>query len=176
MELIYPSLELPLPEGWSLKGPDGELPCTDARLWLESMERVLPEGWEEEVGSPDEDPLSPRHQVHGLLLRFSGTAVLWRRIQAGWMLGYEAQRCGPIFGGGFKESRPLHFEAALRSEKVTLLSLVSDDLTQVRDVFLDSSVSDELRDERSYRLLSVTQKLERNPKIEMGLQMDWSDL
>ena len=176
MELIYPSLELPLPEGWSILSEQGELPCTGARLWVESMQRVLPEGWEKDVGSPEEDPLSPMHQLNGLLLRFTGNMDLWIRIKSLWMFGYEERRSGPILGGGFDDGRPLHFEAALRSEKLTLLSLVSDDLTQVRDVFLDSSVSDELRDESSYRLLSVAQKMRSNPNIEMGLQLDWSDV
>jgi len=177
LDVIYPSFEFALPETWSLSTRFDDVVCQEARAWVESQERVLPLNWRDDVWEKSEDKiLSPRHQLQGVLIRFKGTMLLWKRVEQERLFGFDENRASPILGGGFKEERLLHFELALRSEKLTLLSLVSDDLLKAEEVFLSSSVSEELRKESSYRLMSVTQPLESNPHVEMGLSMDWTDL
>ena len=151
--------------------------CEEASVWIESQERVLPLNWREDNwDNEDQKVLSHRHQLQGFLIRFKGTMLQFRRIEQEFLFSYEPSRKGPILGGGFKEDRQLHFELALRSEKLTLLSLVSDDILKAEDIFLSSAISEELRRESSYRLMSVTQPLEQNSRVELGLRMDWTDL
>ena len=177
MNPVYPSLEFSLPKRWCFATDSVDLNCEDASVWIESQERVLPLDWREDSWeNEDAKVLSQRHQLQGFILRFKGTMLQLKRIEKELLFSYDPSRRGPTLGGGFKEEQQLHFELALKSEKLTLLSLVSDDILKTEDIFLNSTISEELRRENSYRLMSVTQPLKENPRVEMGLKMDWTDL
>ena len=176
LDPIYPSFEFSLPDTWTFSTKSEDLICQDPQVWVESHERVLPLNWREDIWEhADDKVLSSRHQIQGFLIRFKGSLLLWDRIRGEGLFGYEEHRAGPIFGGGFKEDSSMNFELALKSEKITLLTLVSDDLLKAEEVFLRSAISEELRKESSYRLMSATQPLLSNPQVEMGLSMDWSN-
>ncbi len=176
MDPTYPSFEFLLPETWTFSTNTSEIICQEGQVWVESQERVLPLDWREDVWeNADDKILSHRHQIQGFLVRFKGSMLLWKRIETEGLFGFDNLRAGPIMGGGFKEDRLLNFELALKSEKLTLLTLVSDDLLKAEKVFLSSSIAEEMRKETSYRLMSVTQPLLSNPKVEIGLSMDWAN-
>jgi len=138
---------------------------------VECKKRVLeeiPQG----MNSNQIDPA--QNQLQGVLLRFQGNNETWEQISKECLLGYSKEKAGPIFGGVFDPEKPFFFEAVLCSGQLTLLSLMNDNVSEIKEHFLAGSIASELQNEKSYQLISVTQALTKNPNVQMGLTIDWS--
>ena len=166
MQSIFPSIEIGLPSKWNLSFSNGIIPCDKPHLWVHCKE-PLP---------TDTQPTADiaLSQLVGISLRFQGDNRLWTMIKTELLLGYDPQRAGNIFGGSFDESRLFHFEAALRSEQLTLLSLMDYTVSQFTKQFVSGGLSQELKSDTSYRLTTVTQSFPKNPNVQIGMSMDWT--
>jgi len=169
MRSIFPSVEIMLPEEWSLRTATGSLLCQKPHLWVEHKQQLV----EESSLSQDPKTSSNGPALQGVMLRFQGDQSTWDAIMKKGLMGYAEERAGPIFGGSFDPQAPFVFEAILCSSQLTLLSLMIHNESNLRDHFISSSISAEMQNEASYRLHSVTQALPKNPRVQIGLTMHW---
>ena len=170
MRSIFPSVEIPLPDDWSLRTKNGTLSCENPHLWVEHRNQSIDQSsFETSKGSGVNN-----HMIQGVLLRFQGDHKAWEEITSNGLLGYQKEAEGPIFGGSFESSRSYIFEAILCSSQLTLLCLMTDQSNNIRQHFIESSISIEMQQSASYRLYSVSQPLPENPRVQIGLTMNWS--
>lgn len=170
MRSIFPSVEIPLPDDWSLQTDNGTLLCQKPHLWVEHRNQPTEES-SSDISKGNE---TNNHVIQGVLLRFQGDQETWQEITKNSLLGYKKEAEGPIFGGSFKSSRPYIFEAILCSSQLTLLCLMTDQSNGIRQHFIESSISIEMQQSASYRLYSVSQPLPENPRVQIGLTMNWT--
>jgi hypothetical protein len=167
MHNIFPSIEMELPVSWSLLTENGGVQCHQPHLWIQCKNLISDSGF----GKNTDIPLN---QLEGVLLRFQGPYSLWLQIKSQQLIGYSPQREGAVLGGSFDRERTFYFEAALCSQQLTLLSLMNYSSLQLKNQFIQGTLSDELQNANNYRLISVTQSVPNIPQVQIGLTMDWS--
>ena len=166
MHSIFPSIEIELPDNWSLSTSAGLINCQKTHLWVHCKEPLSTDT------QSTVDLALP--QLVGISVRFQADHLLWSMIQTKLLFGYNPKRAGDIFGGSFDATQIFHFEAALNSEQLTLLSLMDYTVPELKEQFVTGGLSQELQSTHNYRLISVTQSVAKIPNVQIGMTMDWS--
>ena len=143
--MIYPDRTGEMPKDWRL------VYGTNEKLDTKNIEFTI-EG--------DDDT------IQAISLRLTGDYSLWKQITQDKLFMYSDEREGPVFGGGFDVTKTLFFTIHLKSDALTLLSIMSFSLDDVTNNLCSENF--QFNCTSKYILDSVTQK--RGP-LEMGLKM-----
>ena len=143
--MIYPDRTGEMPKDWKLV--DG----TNEKLDTKNIEFII-EGYDD--------------TIQAICLRLTGDYSLWEQIIQDKLFMYSDEREGPVLGGGFDVTKPLFFTIHLKSDALTLLSIMSFSLDDVTNNLCSENF--QFNCTSKYILDSVTQK--RGP-LEMGLKM-----
>lgn len=143
--MIYPDRTGEMPEDWQLVDDNNQ------KLETKSIDFTI-EGDE--------------NKIRAISLRITGDYSLWKQIIQDKLFMYSDDREGTAFGGGFDVTEPLYFTILLKSDALTLLSLMSFSLDDVTANLRSENF--QFNCTNKYFLHSVTQK--RGP-LEMGLKM-----
>ena len=110
---------------------------------------------------------SNENKVEDIQLEFRGEHSIWERIISDGLFSYSEDVCGTIMGGRFSPKKEFIFTIRLKSEQVTILSILAESPSKAIDTLLRSKDNPAFSQQESYLLTSVMQQV--TPKTQWGM-------